>query len=166
MANNGNTAGKDRITFLGVQRKWAALALQMFAQLVFIYGIFVTYDHVKGGWQGLQTIRAIVGDIAPFMAAAAFIPILIFAEVEIIMILYNMVKEQIAARQKKRIEKARAEGRSEGLAEGRSEGLAEGFQGANAEWIEWFKRKDAAEAAGEPFNEPSPAEKYEKENGR
>ena len=86
MANDGNTAGKDRITFLGVQRKWAALALQMFAQLVFIYGIFVTYDHVKGGWQGLQTIRAIVGDIAPFMAAAAFIPILIFAEVEIIMI--------------------------------------------------------------------------------
>ena len=154
MANNGNTAGKDRITFLGVQRKWAALALQMFAQLVFIYGIFVTYDHVKGGWQGLQTIRAIVGDIAPFMAAAAFIPILIFAEVEIIMILYNIVKEQIAARQKKRVEKARAEG------------LAEGFQGANAEWIEWFKRKDAAEAAGEPFNEPSPAEKYEKENGR
>ena len=76
------------------------------------------------------------------------------------MILYNIVKEQIAARQKKRVEKARAEG----LAEGRSEGLAEGFQGANAEWIEWFKRKDAVEAAGEPFNEPSPAEKYEKEN--
>ena len=72
------------------------------------------------------------------------------------MILYNIVKEQIAARQKKRIAQARAEGRSEGL--------AEGFQGANAEWIEWFKRKDAAEAAGEPFDEPSPAEKYEKEN--
>ena len=72
------------------------------------------------------------------------------------MILYNIVKEQIAARQKKRIARARAEGRSEGL--------AEGFQGANAEWIEWFKRKDAAEAASEPFNEPSPAEKYEKEN--
>jgi hypothetical protein len=144
----------------------------MFAQLVFIYGIFVTYDHVEGGWQGLQTIRAIVGDLAPFMAAAAFIPFLIFAEVEIIMILYNIVKEQIAARQKKRVERARAEGlaegRSEGLAEGRSEGrsegLAEGFQEANTEWMEWFKRKDAAEAAGEPFNEPSPAEKYEKKN--
>ncbi len=76
------------------------------------------------------------------------------------MILYNIVKEQIAARQKKRIERARAEGRSEG----RSEGLAEGFQEANTEWIEWFKRKDAAEAAGEPFNEPSPAEKSQKEN--
>ena len=79
------------------------------------------------------------------------------------MILYNIVKEQIAARQKKRDarEKRRVEqARAEGLAEGRSEG----FQGANAEWIEWFKRKDAAEAAGEPFDEPSPAEKYEKEN--
>ena len=76
------------------------------------------------------------------------------------MILYNIVKEQIAARQKKRIDQARAEGRSEG----RSEGLAEGFQEANTEWMEWFKRRDAAEAAGEPFNDPSPAEKYQKEN--
>ena len=80
------------------------------------------------------------------------------------MILYNIVKEQIAARQKKRVERARAEGLAEGRSEGRSEGLAEGFQEANTEWMEWFKRKDAAEAAGEPFNEPSPAEKYEKKN--
>ena len=158
---------KDRITFLGVQRKWAALALQMFAQLVFVYSIFVTYDHVGSGWQGLKTMRAIVGDIAPFMAAAAFVPVLIFAEVEIIMILYNIVKEQIEARHKRREErqrerlaKARTEARAEGLAEGRSEG----FQEANEEWIEWFKRKDAAETAGEPFDEPSPAERYE--NGR
>ena len=168
-----------------------------------VYGIFVTHDHVTSGWQGLKTIRAIVGDIAPFMAAAAFIPVLIFAEVEIIMILYNIVKEQIEARHKRREERQRerlakartearaeglaegrseglaeglaegrseglaeglAEGRSEGLAEGRSEGRSEGFQEANEEWIEWFKRKDAAETAGEPFDEPSPAEKHE--NGR
>ena len=140
MANNGNKVDKDRITFLGVQRKWAALALQMFAQLVFVYGIFVTYDHVRSGWQGLKTIRVIVGDIAPFMAAAAFLPILIFAEVEIVMILYNIVKEQIEARRRRRIEKARAEGIAEGQ--------AKGFQEANAEWIEWFKRKETAQATG------------------
>ena len=139
---------KLRITFLGVQRKLAAFALQMFAQLVFVYSIFVIHDHVANGWQGLKTIKAIVADIAPFMAAAAFIPILIFAEVEILMILYNIVKEQIEARQKRRIAKAKAEG----------------FQIANQEWIDWFERKEVAEAAGEPFDEPSPAEKHHTKN--
>ena len=82
------------------------------------------------------------------MAAAAFIPILIFAEVEILMILYNIVKEQIEARQKRRIAKAKGEG----------------FQIANQGWIDWFERKEVAEAAGEPFDEPSPAEKHHTKN--
>ena len=32
---------------------------------------------------------------------------------------------------------------------------------ANQEWVEWFQRKEAAEAAGKPFDEPSPAEQDE-----
>ncbi len=46
-------------------------------------------------------------------------------------------------------------------AEGKAEGKAEGFQMANQAWVEWFQRKEAAEAAGEPFDEPSPAEQYQ-----
>ena len=72
------------------------------------------------------------------------------------MILYNIVKEQIEARQKRRIAKAKAEGEEKGC--------AEGFQIANQEWIDWFERKEAAEAAGEPFDEPSPAEKHHTKN--
>ena len=45
--------------------------------------------------------------------------------------------------------------RTEGLAEGRAEGRAE----ANKAWLEWLKRKEEAEAKGEPFNEPSPADR-------
>ena len=54
-----------------------------------------------------------------------------------------------------------AEGKAEGIAEGIAEGKAEGFEMANQAWIEWFQRKEAAEAAGEPFDEPSPAEQHE-----
>lgn len=68
------------------------------------------------------------------------------------MILYNIVKEQIEARQKRRLEKAEEKGR------------AEGFQQATQEWSDWFKRKNAAEAAGKPFDEPSPAEKHHAED--
>ena len=88
--------------------------------------------------------------------------------------------------------RARAEGLAEGLAEGRAEGKsigiaegkavgieegkavgiavgkAAGIAEANREWLEWFANKAAADAAGEPFDEPSPAEREErkrKENG-
>ena len=106
MANkSGKNSNQDLIPFLGVRRKWGAFALHIFVQFVFIYSIFVIHHHVASGWQGFRTTKAIVADIAPGIAAAAFIPILIFAEVEILMILYNIVKEQIEARQQRRIQK-------------------------------------------------------------
>ena len=60
------------------------------------------------------------------------------------MILYNIVKEQIEVRQKRRIQKAEERGRAEGKAL------------AQKEWREWLESKEAAEAAGEPFNKPPP----------
>ena len=161
MANqSGKNYNQDFIPFLGVRRKWGAFALHIFVQFVFIYSIFVIHDHVASGWQGVKTVKAIVADIAPGIAAAAFIPILIFAEVEILMILYNIVKEQIEVRQKRRLQKAEERGRAEGIVEGRAEGIVEGRTEGKAhaqrEWREWLERKEAAEAAGEPFNEPPP----------
>lgn len=35
----------------------------------------------------------------------------------------------------------------------------------NAEWREWLNRKDAAEKAGLPFNEPDPEERVRKASG-
>ena len=145
MANqSGKNNTQDLIPFLGVRRKWGAFALHIFVQFVFIYSIFIVHDHVASGWEGLKTVKAIIADIAPGIAAAAFIPILIFAEVEILMILYNIVKEQIEARQKRRIQQAEERGRAEGKAL------------VQKEWQEWLKRKEAAEATGVPFNEPPP----------
>ena len=46
---------------------------------------------------------------------------------------------------RKRIEKARAEGREEGLGE------------AYAEWTEWNRRREEAERRGERFDEPPPS---------
>ena len=55
------------------------------------------------------------------------------------MILYGLVKEQIEERQRKREERGRELERRE--------------------WLEWDARREAAEAAGEDFTEPNPAEK-------
>ena len=50
----------------------------------------------------------------------------------------------------------RAEGRTEGRAEGRTEGRAEGEAQTQAAWEAWNERRIAAEASGEPFDEPPP----------
>ena len=44
------------------------------------------------------------------------------------------------------------------LAEGCAEGLAEGAAEQDRAWEAWLARKEAAEAAGETFTEPTPAE--------
>ena len=41
----------------------------------------------------------------------------------------------------------------------RAEALAEAREATNKEWLEWLRRKSEAEAKGDPFNEPSPAER-------
>ena len=55
------------------------------------------------------------------------------------MILYPLVKDWIEERRQRR--------------------EARGRELANREWIEWDGRRKAAEAAGENFTEPNPAEK-------
>ena len=53
--------------------------------------------------------------------------------------------------EKRRFQEGRAEGRTEGRAEGRTE--------KNTEWEGWLKRKVEAEAKGEDFSEPTPADR-------
>ncbi len=55
------------------------------------------------------------------------------------MILYPLVKDWIEERQQKR--------------------EARGREVERREWVEWNNRRKAAEAAGEKFTEPNPAEK-------
>ena len=57
-----------------------------------------------------------------------------------------------------------AEGEARGLAEGEARGLIEGQDRMHRLWSEWLARKEAAESAGEPFNEPPP--RPESLNGR
>ena len=53
---------------------------------------------------------------------------------------------------RKRIEKARAEGREEGRAE-----VREALEEAYAKWTEWNRRREESERRGERFDEPPPS---------
>ena len=52
-----------------------------------------------------------------------------------------------------------ADGLAEVRAEGRAEGRVEGRVERDGEWRAWLSRMQEAEAWGEPFDEPTPAEK-------
>ena len=69
-------------------------------------------------------------------------------------------ERQRAEGRERGLAEGRAEGLAEGLAEGRVEGLAEGRAEAEAEFRrlvgEWNRRRLAAAARNEPFDEPHP----------
>ena len=80
------------------------------------------------------------------------------------MILYEIVKEQIEARQRTRVAAHEARGEERGIKLGEERGIKLGEErGKELErdtWVDWLERRDAAAAAGEPFTEPNPAEKH------
>ena len=55
---------------------------------------------------------------------------------------------------KHRFERGREEGREEGV----EQGVEQGIELERQRWVEWFARKQAAEDAGEPFDEPMPGQ--------
>ncbi len=131
---------KERVQFLGVRRAWVGIALFMFCILISVYSSMAISYHLSKGWNGYETVRAIVVDTTTAIPTAAAIPVMVlFLGVEVPMILYPLVKDWIEERQQKR--------------------EARGRELANREWIEWDGRRKAAEAAGENFTEPNPAEK-------
>ena len=143
----------DRVPFLGVRRKWVGAALYIFTGCLLVYAGFSIHDALTtDGWKGFKTVRAVVRDTGDCVPLAGAAPIVIFCLMEVMMILYGLVKEQIEARQRARIKRHEERGEERGLHRGR--------ELERQEWMEWMERRQLAEDAGEPFTEPNPAEKH------
>ena len=82
----------------------------------------------------VETVAAILG----WVSSAIAVTVLILATVEVAMIF----AERYRARR---------------FEEGRKEGREEGRKNQNALWSAWLKRRDAALANNEEFNEPPPS---------
>lgn len=135
----------DLVSFLGVRRKWVGAALYIFTGCLLVYAGFSTHDALTtDGWKGFKTVRAVVRDTGDCVPLAGASPIVIFCLVEVMMILYGLVKEQIEARQQARIKRHEERGR----------------ELERQEWMEWMERRQQAAEADEPFTEPNPAEKH------
>ena len=177
----------EREAVLSIPRPWRPAYFATFtAQLIWWLSITIYLEAGLPEYRNWQdNMVGIMRAMSPLTQAAIAYTVVAMELARYLMLLAPHFEVKIKAR-------ARAEGLAEGLAEGKSMGIAEGKsigiaegkavgleQGkamgkaagiaeANREWLEWFANKAAADAAGEPFDEPSPAEREErkrKENG-
>ena len=122
--------------------------------------VIVTYKIANTGDAGsLETYLTITEALVSNGMALAISIYATMEALETIMVVANYLRQNLLEPLKAR---QRAEGRAEGIAEGIAEGRAEGRAETNAEWRTWNERRMAAEAKGEPFDEPPPDSKYEK----
>ena len=106
-------------------------------------------------WRGLRT------DELTLLEAAALATALIIMStahaVALVEGIAMLAESFLKRRYEAGLQEGRIEGREEGRAEGREEGRAEGREMLQR-WQEWNRRRLAAEARGERFEEPPPGE--------
>ena len=93
-------------------------------------------------WQG----------IAPMAVTSAAFSLIIIEAWAASMVIASWLEETLEKRKQRQIDAAE----KRGLARGRAE--------LQREWLEWNRRREAAAAAGEDFNEPPPGVDQESEN--
>lgn len=105
--------------------------------------------------QGSSVEKTLEWHQIPPLLTADIIPNVIFCGV-FSPIIVEMIAMVIAAYyQREQRRKAQEESRK-ASEEARAEGREEGREESNAAWREWLSRMQAAQAAGEPFEEPPP----------
>ena len=138
---------KDYVSLVRIPRKWFYVFARIFSSLVILNLLLEVFF----GWK----LEALGGTLLTRTS------VLMALIVGFFFIFAYILEEIMFGYAKLFRDRVYAEGKAEGIAEGIAEGKAEGLQLANQAWVEWFQRKEAAEAAGEPFDEPSPAEQRE-----
>ena len=119
----------------------------------------------KEGQGAMATMVAVAQALGSVAVSLTALTVII---VEGVPMLYEAFKKAKLAQGR---EQGRAEGRAEGHAEGhaagraagRAEGHAEGHAAEREAWEDWIARRDAAQAAGLDFTEPSPAQRDQRE---
>lgn len=122
----------------------AGVVLFLISLFVVVYSYIALDYELARGWTGHESVQNVLKDISDFIPVGVAYVGMIVGGIDLLMLL----SDWYLARQEKRIQVAKAEGKAEGIAEGK----AEVYQ----EIVAWQARRTAAEARGETFTEPPP----------
>ena len=122
----------------------AGVVLFLMSLFATLYGyIALDYERTRG-WHGYESVQNVIDDISNFIPVGVTLVGMIAGGIDLLMLL----SDWYLARQEKRIQAAKEEGKAEGMTEGKAE--------AYQEIAAWYARRTAAEARGESFTEPPP----------
>ena len=107
-------------------------------------------------------------NLAPTAISSATLSLILTDAWKTTMVLGTWLEDELKKRRQRQINAAEAKARAEGHAEGHAEGRAEERDKARAEahqqrmedfqkWQTWNRNREAAQAAGQEFNEPPPS---------
>ena len=149
---NDNEHEVEIISFWGIPRKWAELAFKISSLIFLGYAVWIIRDEALKENRLIDAISAITIKLAAFSVAEAATFAALYHGGDLIVFWTTKLIAQLTQRDKK----AEARGEARGIQIGEARKQAE----VDREWVEWYQRKETAENAGEPFNEPSPAERH------
>ena len=130
----------ELVSVLSIRREWIERVLTLFSLLVLVYAYFeIRHEIAKPSIALMTRVNLIFSNVATFMTFAFGVLVIITHGVDRIMFRYAAYIQKL--------EKVRDEGRVEGEAKERQL------------WIDWYNRRLEAEAKGEDFNEPPPAQR-------
>ena len=131
----------ELVSGLTIRREWIERVLMsLFSLLVLVYAYFeIRHEIAKPSIALMTRVNLIFSNVATFMTFAFGVLVIITHGVDRIMFRYAAYIQKL--------EKVRAEGRVEGEAKERQL------------WTDWYNRRLEAEAKGEDFNEPPPAQR-------
>ena len=134
----------ELVSGLSIRREWIERVLTLFSLLVLFYAYFeIRHEIAKPSIALMTRVNLIFSNVATFMTFAFGVLVIITHGVDRIMFRYAAYIQKL--------EKVRAEGRVEGRVEGEAK--------ERQLWIDWYNRRLEAEAKGEDFNEPPPAQR-------
>ena len=133
-----------------------------------MYGVVEFLSWLHPGYSRGEVVEAAMAHIPAVTALDIPVTFTLMEVIQRLMVTYDYLMNKYVRPLQ---EKQRAEGREQGLAEGRAEGKAQGRAEAEAEFRqlvgEWNRRRLAAAARNEPFDDPPPLlDNDETQNGQ
>ena len=156
LIENRGGRGDHRESIWSVGEPWRWFYFTFFLLLMGVGSSLVGWDTLFGESADRDVVQLL---LAAFMAEAAVSVASAGMSLGITEVV--MLSTMLA----RKLDERKARILREGLREGRLAGLAEGSAARDTEWDAWLERMQAAQAAGESFDEPPPSRRAGDVNG-
>jgi hypothetical protein len=144
---------KQRAPLISGRPEWIALEIFTLFVSTVVYTVIIWQDVSASAQTTLEAFKATVKEVVPFSQFALIYIIGAFELGGEIMIRFTSKIERAVA---VATEEALKKGVEEGIKQGREEALKEGRVKTYRAWTDWNKRREEAEAKGEPFTDLPP----------